>query len=199
MLGPPCFLIGLLVSLSSFGCSGGAYSPMSSPPVQAVQGENRQQLPGQRKDSNDTASDKLMAYDAWRRFIEDGRYRPAGAGDFRFSAAAIEKGGIDLQRWIEFPVINGDFNEDHKARDAAIIIVDTTRNNSERFGVVIFHDIDDPTTRYQPHWLYRERDLSETFLGWSRDGLSVREYRDDGTFTLCRVKWDKQRQVYSCH
>ena len=191
-----CFLIAVTASLSSFGCNVDA-PPPSLAPVKAEQGVNPP-LSGTIKAGSDTPSDKLMAYDAWRRFVEGGRYRAAGASDFRFSAAAIEKGGIDLRRWAEFPIVNGVFNEDHKARDAAIIVVDMARNDPERFGVIIFHDIDDPSTPYQPHWLYRERDLSETVLGWSRDGLSLREYREDGTSTLCRVRWDKQRKEYTC-
>jgi hypothetical protein len=151
------------------------------------------------KNTKETFSDRLMAYESWRRFVADGQYRLADVHDFLFSEAARREGGIDLQRWSNFPVVIGDFDGDGRARDAAIIVVDTNRNDSERFGLVIFINITDVANSARPYWVYRNRDLSRTMLGWSRDGLSLREYLEDGTFTLCHIRWNKLHHEYVCN
>ncbi len=136
--------------------------------------------------------------EAWQQFIADGRYRIARADDFNFSEAAKKKGGLDIEHRIKFPYIEGDFNYDYISKDRAVIVVDTTRSDAERFGLVIFNASEDVRDIPQPHWLYRERDLSKTVLSWSRDGLGLMEYREDGAFVVCHVKWDKQQRKYSC-
>lgn len=137
--------------------------------------------------------------EAWQRFTADGRYRVARAEDFIIPDAARREGGEYLQRMLEFPFIAGDVNRDGPSRDCAVIVVDTTRSDAERFGLVIFNAPEDDNTIPQPHWLYRERDLSRTVLGWDSEGLNLRTYRDDSTFALCRVRWDERRQRYFCN
>lgn len=138
--------------------------------------------------------------DAWNSFTASARYRVANESDFTIpeAAASNEYAGSDLARAIKYPFIAGDINHDGLTQDFAVITVDTSRADAARFSLVIFNQPADGATSAGPHWLYRDRDLSTTTLTWWSGGLAVRKYRADGTFDLCYVNWNKQRQEYSC-
>lgn len=136
--------------------------------------------------------------EAWRIFVENGRYRLATAADFRFSEAATQQGGRDLKNWMEYPQISNDFNQDYLSKDVAILVVDTTRTDPNRFGLVIFNDTADADIIPNAHWLLRDGDLSRVSLSFSRDGLRLREHSDAGSHSVCLVRWDKGAQNYVC-
>lgn len=138
--------------------------------------------------------------EAWRQFTADGRYRIARASDFSFSDAALQSGGHDLDMRLVSPYMVGDIDRDYRSRDVGVIVIDTTRDEAERFGLVIFTELKggDREAIPQPFWLYRERDLSKAMLSWDSEGMNLRTYRDDGSFTLCRIKWNKRQQRYYC-
>lgn len=139
--------------------------------------------------------------EAWRRFMADGRYRIARASDFNFPEAARQSHERDLVMYLAAPYVVNDIDRDYRSRDAAVIVVDTTRNDAERFGLVIFTEPEDGDgeTVPEPFWLYRDRDLSRTFIGWNSEGMNLRTYRDDGTYTVCYVKWERRQQRYFCN
>jgi hypothetical protein len=139
--------------------------------------------------------------EAWESFTADSRYRVARASDFNFSEAAMRSGGVDLKKGLLFPYMTGDIDRDYRSRDVAVIIVDTKRNDAERFGLIIFTEPEDGDSGSipQPYWLYRDRDLSRTLLSWDSEGLNLRTYHDDGSFTMCRVRWNRKQQQYLCN
>lgn len=137
---------------------------------------------------------------AWQRLTENGRYRVARTEDFSIPEAAMENEDHrrDIQRAIAFAYVGGDFNRDGNYKDRAFIVVDTTRNDSARFGLVIFNELADPNSIPEPHWVFREKDLSRTVMSWTRGEIILVEYREDGDNKVCRVKWDERNQKYSC-
>lgn len=138
--------------------------------------------------------------DAWRLFTEGGRYRVARAEDFKIPKVASEnkEHRQDIERAIKFAYVGEDINRDGLYRDRAFIVVDTTRSDSAKFGLVIFNELRDKTSLPEPHWIYRERDLSRTVMSWASSEIILVEYHDDGTYDLCRIKWDMRVQRYSC-
>lgn len=138
--------------------------------------------------------------EAWRRFIASGQYRIPYAGEFNIPDAAKknEYTKIDLDNAIKRPFNTGDANHDNLFQDLAVIVVDTARGEKPRFGLIIFNEPQDGKTIPDPHWLYRERDLSMTTLSWWSGGLALRSYHEDGTYDLCYVNWDNKQQTYSC-
>lgn len=138
--------------------------------------------------------------EAWERFTADGRYRIARAGDFNFPEAAWQRRRVDLERYVAAPYVVNDIDRDYRSRDAAVVVGDTTRDDAERFGLVIFTEPadGDGETVPQPFWLYRDRDLSRTSIGWDSEGMALLHSRDDGTNAVCHVKWDRQRRRYDC-
>ena len=140
------------------------------------------------------------AFKAWQRFTENGRYRVARTEDFNIPNAAIENEDRrrDIARAIEFSYVGGDMNGDGLYKDRAFVVVDTTRSDSARFGLVIFNELDAPSSIPEPHWVYRERDLSRTVMTWTRGKVILIENHEDGTHKVCRINWDERNQKYSC-
>lgn len=139
--------------------------------------------------------------EAWRQFIENGEYRLAGAEDFQFSDAAkkqlLYSFGDLWQSRVFNPYTGGEINHDKFFHDNAYIVVDKRRNDSKRFGLVIFNE-QSGNNPHKEYWLYKGRDLSKTVFGWASSGLHLEEFNEQGEFTICYVNWNKTRQEYSC-
>lgn len=136
--------------------------------------------------------------EAWRLFTKSGQYRVAGKNDFHLSEAAKKVQPNDVEKATTRPYVGGDINHDGAYNDFAVIVVDTTKSEPARFGLVIFNQPAERNGSYETHWLYRDRDLSKTILEWWSGGLAVREYRDDGSYQYCYVNWDQRAKAYSC-
>lgn len=140
------------------------------------------------------------AKEAWRRFTGNGRYRVARTEDFSIPAAAIRDADLrhDINRAIAFAYVAEDINRDGIGGDRAFIVLDTTRTDAAKYGLVIFNGSEDERKIPEPHWVYREQDLSRTVMFWARGELTLHTYCDDGTFSLCHIKWDEKHNEYSC-
>jgi hypothetical protein len=139
--------------------------------------------------------------EAWRQLIANGQYRLAQAQDFQLSNAARRRllyiFGEDWQSRVFNPYTGGEINHDKYYHDSAFIVVDKTRNDPKRFGLIIFNE-QEGGSPHKTYWLYKERDLSTTVFGWASSGLHLEEFNEAGEFALCYVKWDAARQEYSC-
>jgi hypothetical protein len=108
--------------------------------------------------------------------------------DFRFSGVATTKPYIYW--WGAF----------------AVIVVDATRQDDDRFGIILFQDpkdlYDAPADQgepYRPVWLKRDLDLSRTSLSMASGYWFINEHLDDGTVKTCEVDWSKKQKKYICH
>jgi hypothetical protein len=128
---------------------------------------------------------------AWREFIKDGRYRLASPDDFSFPNASRK----EMYR----PYSIGDFNGDQQYQDFAVIVIDTSRNDDQRFGIVIFNEQEGGTGYDGPFWLYRESDLSRVSLTITSHGpLLVAKHNEDDPVKLCVVSWEQDQREYKC-
>ena len=121
--------------------------------------------------------------EAWHRFIQDGRYRMAQPADFRFSEHAQREMGRELfERYTTEPVV-------HWWGGTGVIVVDTTRTDENRFGLIVFiePDITNKKSRkacpYKAVWLYKNKDLSRSGLEQASGYWFVIEYDDSGKRT----------------
>lgn len=192
-----CFLVALVAC----GCEARPEAHQkASAGAQPRATQQAPQLPGNDMPTGIFDERSKGASKAWERLTENGRYRVARAEDFNIPKAAIENDEHrrDIQRAIEFAYVGEDFNRDGNHRDRAFIVVDTARNDAARFGLVIFNELSDPESIPEPHWVYREKDLSRTVMSWTRSELIIVEYHVDGTDKVCRVKWNDRSQEYLC-
>ena len=141
---------------------------------------------------------------AWRLFTQDGRFRLARFKDMRYSAAAISRmtaivGGA---KWVPynqlFAYSMGNLGFAAEQDSLAAIVVDNERTDDARYGLVIFSKPRGKGTAYEPYWLYRERDLSKSTVSQTSGAMSVTTYREDGTYEMCRIRWDARRRLYVC-
>lgn len=195
----PLLLLGVTLFSCCFRAEKKSPDPSLAPAVQA----NRQPASQQRTPKDPLVSGPLIgsqkAEDAWRLFTKDGRYRIASADDFRIPDWAKKAYGHDLERAINDPMVAGwDINRDGAAHDVAAIVVDTTRNEDTRFGLVIFNAPKKPEGVYTPSWLYRQRDLSRSVLSIASSRTFLMEYHDDGSMTACSITWNLERHAYQC-
>lgn len=138
------------------------------------------------------------ALEAWHRFAEGGRYRIARRGDFQIPETAMKEHGSDPFFTNEFAYVGGDFNRDGRQFDRAFIVVDTTTTRDKGFGLVMFNAPADERDLPSVHWVYKDQDLSRSVLSAATDVLSLTDFRENGVQEVCNLRWDKNREEYSC-
>lgn len=135
------------------------------------------------------------------RFLSDGHYRVARGNDFNFSVSARKElartFGSEWEQRIQNPYTGGEINDDEFYRDMAFIVVDTSRNDPQRFGLVIFNE-EPGEALHSPFWLYKGMDLSTTVFGWARDGLHLEQYDEHGKYRICYINWHVEMREYTC-
>lgn len=141
-----------------------------------------------------------QALKVWRAFLADGKYRVADASDFKFSEAAKNKlRGMFEAQWyarIKHPAITGNINRRSGFKDLAVIVVDSTKHDANRFGVVIFN-IDEAKGLSSQHWLVQNRDLSSALLSWYSNWPVLVFYRDNGSSDPYYINWNDKARTYS--
>lgn len=189
----------ILTSAVAAGCNSSATRPsIASAPEKKERAPPPPQPPKPRvTDPTATGESNSEALrKAWQRLTANGQYRLAQMEDMRFSEAAIRTNEIDHTYYV---YIRGDLAYKKRVEDnlLAAIVVDTTRNDENRFGLVIFSPLED-SKDYKIHWLYRERDLSRTTVSRASGSFFVSEYLDDGSRRTCSVHWYRSRKQFEC-
>lgn len=139
--------------------------------------------------------------EAWRRFTAGGQYRLAQPSDMRFPEKAKEAPRRSLpENPIPFTYIWGDLGYKKRAADdhLAAIVVDTTRQDNNRFSLVIFSPPEGKKDVFEMHWFYRDQDLSKTIVTRTSGSCNVIDYLDDGTQKVCSVVWNRSRKQFEC-
>jgi hypothetical protein len=167
-----------------------------SPDVLSISPRSYSQSPG--AESHDPTNGWMIGATAtaWQDFIRNGQYRWAGENDFRFPSWAQQRYRPDLERAANRPIQAGHIKGSYDSTEVALIVVDTTREDSNRYSVVIFSE---KRLACEIKWLFQDMDLSRVQLGWSSgETLGISEYRDDGSRWHCFVKWNPTTGEYAC-
>lgn len=131
---------------------------------------------------------------AWQAFTKDGRYRFAQPEDFRFSEAtkkSLRGGEVTWRRSVTEPY-------DTWCSGFVAIVVDTTRADNNRFGVIYFPEGyrgKEPTVG-KPYWLVRNRDLSSASLTRASCHQWLLVYGEDGTEKSHYLQFNKKMGKY---
>src|SRR6266851_9877904 len=98
------------------------------------------------------------------------------------------------------PIQAGHIKGRYESIEVALIVVDTTRTDWNRYGVAIFSAQGNQSQRCEVKWLFQDRDLSRAALGWSSgDTLGILEYGEDGSYKSSHVKWNTKTRRYLCN
>jgi hypothetical protein len=128
---------------------------------------------------------------AWHSFTADGRYRLALKEDLKSPAREF---GSDSLNSI-FAYCWGRLGTKSVKNHLAAIVVDTSRNDADRFGLVIFSAANDGDDSYKSYWVYQERDLSRSVVWTGSGDLMVADYKEDGSREVSYVQWDNSTSL----
>lgn len=196
------FLWGLLLVPLALLCGCSSPSAVSRPPetianIPQPQTVSSPQLPYVSVEDYLSRMEERGMLRAWRRVENRDRYRVARADDFRIPEwTRNERYRIDIDNALERVSDSGDINRDWYPFDFALIVVDATKVEPARFGIVIFNERAGKT--YEAFWLYRNIDLSRHTIGRNSGGIYVNEFREDGAYTNCRVRCNRRTREYTC-
>jgi hypothetical protein len=141
---------------------------------------------------NDSPFDKTpeKIQKVWKKFTANGQYRLAQPSEINVSKSVRP-----------YVYIWGDLNYDKRIEDdhLAAIVVDMTKNDQNRFCLVIFSPIKNAKDKYDINWLYRDKDLSKTTVSRASGEFYVEQFSDDGNRKACSVNWNKKRQIFECN
>lgn len=139
--------------------------------------------------------------ETWRRFTANGQYRLAQVSDMRFPDRSKEAVSRNIpENPIPFVYIWGDLNYQKRVNDdhLAVIVVDTAKQDDNRFSLVIFSPPKGKKGVFETHWFYRNRDLSKTTVNRASGYFYVTEYFDDGSYKACSVAWNPKQKQFEC-
>jgi hypothetical protein len=135
---------------------------------------------------------------AWRQFTGSGQFRLARADETNFPESAKREWASDWKSVSQpFKYAWGKRGFDTDKDHLVAIVVETARNDSERFSLVIFSSLSG-SNEYLPYWLYRNRDLSRTMISAPSGYLMLTEYNEDGSKESCDVFWNPKSKQYYC-
>lgn len=76
----------------------------------------------------------------------------------------------------------------------ALLIVNKTKTDKDRYSLVIF--IERPGDRYSLYWIYRDTDLGSSKLSRSSGSLFVET--GEKSREVCRIQWTKSKGQWTC-
>ena len=147
-------------------------SPKSSPEVEMSVRQLIAQLPFMEKEK------RAGMLRTWDRVPDSNHFRVGNKSDF------------------ENPFLTYDYGEMAGAYGLALLIVNKTIPNAQRFSLVIF--IERPANRYDIYWIYRDMDLSKYRMSRASGDIYVDEVRKDGTRGVCEIQWSKKQRAWTC-
>jgi hypothetical protein len=176
----------LLPALVLFGCGAPVKQPEQLAAAQASSHGHSQSDTSNSvfEPTGDFGKHSESLLSAWRSFTAGGQYRIAQKGETLDSPYAYSWGDLNYPKRVE---------DDH----LAAIVVDTTRSDANRFGLVIFSP-PESGSGYEVHWLYRDRDLSKASVHRASGVLHVTEQFNDGSRKVCWVNWNRRLKRFEC-
>jgi hypothetical protein len=201
-----CKLIGIalflscLISTLTLGCSQNLGQPNEN---FSPQSENTGQKDKNRVCRFPSASVEVFER-IWTDFSSQNGSEIANSQNFKFPEASMQEHykKVDIEKWANCPVIAGDFNNDG-IEDFLVMTVNNKINSDEKFSLIIFNGLKNQNdaavkNSFSPKFVYQNRNLSKLYVSKARDGLSVYDYREDGSSAYCLIAWNKETQSYQC-
>jgi hypothetical protein len=202
------FLILSLLPATIFTAACWSEERLSEPVVEAHQNSNQAgevrpcgTEPVYRLIPNASRNKNMEA--AWKRFISSGQFRLACDSDADFSLDSaepktIEDYSIDKQSRSITNWGNWGYPKRVEEDHLAAIVVDTTRADTNRFGLVILSPPRTGKNEYDVNWLYRNHDLSRASVGMASGSVWVADYAPGGKKSLCWIVWNRSRKIFEC-
>jgi len=129
---------------------------------------------------------------AWQDFVAKSPYRMVSIEDLRDPEAKSHR---------PYAYSWGDLGFDRDPSQSyhlAVIVIDSSKSENERFGIVIFSAPRHEHGIYKPYWLLRDKDLSRAFFSGFSGYLEVVINNANGKPDGCDIHWSDKAHAYVC-
>src|SRR4030095_1759876 len=175
--------------------------------VQACRGTDRVRIPDQASPSaaaSPSPSDRWAAdladfldhnpdvKRAWTDFERSHKYRMAQPSDRNLSPRAQAQ--VDSNTNQIIPYLNwwGARGYRGKTDFLVVIVVDPTRSDPNRYGLVVFAAPKSEGPNFKPYWVLRNEDLESCLLSGASGTVWIERFNRDGTEQTKELVWDRK-------
>ncbi|HEU4870715.1 MAG TPA: hypothetical protein VFT08_07700 [Pyrinomonadaceae bacterium] len=133
---------------------------------------------------------------AWVRFQRSQPYRLAQPSDRNLTAAAASRVETNSERQI-VPYLMWWGAEGYEGREfLAAIVVDPSRTDPNRYGLVVIAAPTSDGSKYKPYWVAREEDMESYLLSPASGSLFIECFRRDGTEETKELAWYRSKRQF---
>lgn len=150
------------------------------------------------------APDEYMSTDesmkrAWQDFERTQNYRLAQPSDRNLTPAAAARVKSNAPHMI-VPVTNWWGATDYRGAKTtgllAAIVVDPSRSDPKRYGLVVLAAVESEGPDYKPYWVLREEDMESYLFAPASGDIFVECFHRDGTEQTKHLVWDRKSRQF---
>lgn len=144
-------------------------------------------------------SDNAPLKRAWERFERSQKYRLAQPADRNLTPAAAARVKSNAAHQI-IPVINWWGARGYRGANTndflIAIIIDPSRSDPNRYGLVVFAAVASEGPGYKPYWVLREEDMESYLLSPASGSVFIECFHRDGTEQTKELVWDRKSREF---
>ncbi len=127
---------------------------------------------------------------AWKNFEMSQKYRFALPPDRKLTpAAAARVKSNNPNQIIPFKTWWGARGYDGRSDFLIAIVVDPSRTDAHRYGLVVIAGPKSEGSHYKPYWVLREEDMESYLISGASGNVSIECFRRDGTQETKSLVW----------
>ena len=137
-------------------------------------------------------------YRAWRDFEHAQTYRLAQPSDRRLTPAALARVKSNGPNQI-IPFLTWWGAEGYKGRAdfLIVIVVDPSRADAERYGLIVIAAPKSEGSNYKTYWVAREKDMESYLISPASGSVFLECFRRDGTLETKELVWMRRSRQFS--
>ena len=133
---------------------------------------------------------------AWQNFERAQKYRLAQPPDRNLTPAAANRVAANNPNQI-VPILNWWGARGYRAANDKFdfiiaIMVDRSRTDPKRYGLVVIAAVASEGTAYKPYWVLREEDMESYLLSPASGSVFIECFHRDGTEQTKELVWDRK-------
>jgi hypothetical protein len=150
-------------------------------------------------DPTDYVTDNEPLKLAWRNFERSQKYRLAQPSDRNLTPAAAARVKSNNPNQIK-PFLTWWGAYGYRGSDTKdfliAIVVDPSRSDPNRYGLVILAAVASEGPRYKQYWVLREEDMESYLISPASGSVFMECFRRDGTEQTKELAWDRKSRQF---
>jgi hypothetical protein len=146
------------------------------------------------EDPTDSVIDNEALRLAWKRFEKSQKYRLAKPSDRNLTPAALARTNSNNPSltWWGTRGYRGFVGKDF----LVAIVVDPSRSDSNRFGLVVLAAVASEGKNYKTYWVSREEDMESYLISPASGSVFVECFRRDGSQETKLLTWERTSRQF---